>query len=1235
MNGTIRQVFSPRRPIDRTIEKVIDYYAQEEERLSSEVAEYEITDNIESCFRKFLDVFGEGVRGGKVTEIGIWVSGFYGSGKSSFTKYLGAALDPARTVQGRPFLDLLCDRFPRNEIPAYLRTISKKHPTAVVLLDLGAEQLAESAAAPVSTVLYWKVLQWAGFSKEKKTARLEFTLDRRGIYDEFKKKYRERYKAEWEEIHNDPMIAVASAAEIVPEVLPDDFPTPESYRSLRFEEARDVRDLAREIIDLCRSKTGHENILLLIDEAGQYVAPRGELILNLDGLARNLKELGKGRVWIAATGQQTLSEIVERAAHNSAELNKLRDRFPISIHLDASDIREITYRRLLDKSEDGRKRLEALFKEHGQSMVTHTRLSGTSLFRGDPDAETFLRLYPFLPQHFDLLLELIRTLARSTGGIGLRSAIRVLQDVLVDKSRVLGAEAVRLADRDIGTLACVDDFYDTLRADIAKVLPHVVGGVDKTIKIFRADSLEARIAKAVAALQPVETFPRTAENIAALLYRTVGSPSLLEQVRESLRKLTAEKECGLIEDPQAGGYVFLSDAVKPIRDKRNSYAPTSGECARARIDVLKQGTADHAMFRVQPAARLENIKEVRAAVKLGRTPVVGGSEDVELCLEFIDPALWDVKRNEFLVSTNAQVELKNTVILLVRNDDTMEDLLPEIVRSEKVLGDVDERTADHVVAQYLRAERRAAERSRERVAAAMEKTILDGVFIFRGKPTPVREAGATLDVAVRNILASAVKEVFPYFYLAPVRPATDAPAKFLAVERMDRITKEIDPLGLVVKSRGAPRIDTALPVLDEVLRVFRIKAAESGSGRLQGSYLQELFSTPPYGWTKDTVRYLFAALLRVGEIEFHVSGADGPVRTAGPQAVEAVKSTVAFNRIGLSVRDAKLPPEALERAARRLESLFGDEVLPLEDHISRSVRRHVPDFLEKLGALPDRLRLLGLAGEDRSQRLLADAADLLKGDAGGAATILGGVECSLPEEITWAKAVFEALETGAEADVNNARKVLDSIEDLERLFPGSTPDLFGAEDKAAAEEVLSSERFHERLPELRSVILGAADRTEKRYIDERAAYQEDLRVALNVLEADPDWPKLLDEDREEIAARLICDLPATAADDDPVQLLRTLLVRRRSLPGLIAELRAEIRHRRPSKDGGRYDTGGGPDGAGEVREPVQEETVEADTLVAPAVITSHDELESWLAALREKLTHMLKTCKRIRIKRRG
>ena len=696
-------------------------------------------------------------------------------------------------------------------------------------------------------------------------------------------------------------------------------------------------------------------------------------------------------------------------------------------------------------------------------------------------------------------------------------------------------------------------------------------------------------------------------------------------MHEALRKLTAEKECGLIEDPQAGGYVFLSDAVKPIRDKRGGYAPTSGECIRAKIYILKQGVADHPLFRIQPTARLENIKEVRAAVKLGRNPFIGGAEDVELQLEFVEPPLWDEKRKEYLLSSNSQVELKNTVILLAKNDDTIDDFLPEIVRSEKIemIGGVDERSADHVVAQYLRAERRSAERYRERVASIMVKVFLDGVFIFRGKPTPVREAGETLDAAVRNILSSAVKEIFPHFHLAPIRPAMDIAAKFLAVERMDRIGKDLDPLGLVIKSRGAPRIDTSSPVLAEAMRVFKAKAAESGSGRLQGSYLHDLFSSPQYGWTKDTVRYLFAALLRAGEIEFHVPGAGAPVRTAGPQAVEAKKSTVAFNKIGISLREAKLPTEALDRAARRLETLFGDEVLPLEDHISRSVRHHVPDLLEIIGALPDRLRLLGLAGMDRAKALHADAAALLKGDAGEAAAILGGVDCALPDEITWSKAVFDALESGAEDDVRKAKLVLDSLGELESIFPGATSELLDDDDRAAAAEILSSDRFHERLPDLRSIVGGAFSRTQNRYSEEYAAYKDSLRKALDTLEADPDWLRLSDEDRQDLGGNLVCDLPEKAADDDCLRLLNSLLVKKGTLPGLLENLRSEIKRRKPQ--------GPKPDKDGE---SVDEEVVEADALVQSALITTTEDLESWLSFIRDKLTSILKSKKRIRIKGR-
>src|SRR5690606_3710474 len=141
---------------------------------------------------------------------------------------------------------------------------------------------------------------------------------------------------------------------------------------------------------------------------------------------------GNGKVWIIGTAQQTLTEDDPRASLNSPQLFKLKDRFPIQIDLEANDIKEICFTRLLGKSTDGAAALGALFDQHGQALRHHTKLEDARAFGADFDRKTFVDLYPFLPAHFDILLHLLGALARSTGGIGLRSAIKVIQDILID-----------------------------------------------------------------------------------------------------------------------------------------------------------------------------------------------------------------------------------------------------------------------------------------------------------------------------------------------------------------------------------------------------------------------------------------------------------------------------------------------------------------------------------------------------------------------------------------------------------------------------------------------------------------------------------------------------------------------------------------------------------------------------------------------------------------------------------
>src|SRR5260370_13341006 len=421
-------------------------------------------------------------------------------------------------------------------------------------------------------------------------------------------------------------------------------------------------------------------------------------------------------------------------------------------------------------------------------------------------------------------------------------------------------------------------------------------------------------------------------------------------------------------------------------------------------------------------------------------------------------------RTALLTETNTLPDLKDTIVWLATFSDELDNLLVDACRSDWVVGTTPEREADRDVAQFLRAERGAAERDRERARKLIETGLLEGAFVFRGRPTGVTESGQTLEAASRNVLATAAAEIFPYLRLVPIRPATDLAYKFLSVERLDRMPRELDPLGLVVTRAGTPKADVNHPALAETLRAFQKKLDDSGGGRLQGNALQAFFAVSPYGWSKDATRYLFAVLLIAGEIELHTP--NGPIKTSGPLAQEALKSTVAFNRIGISRRDSRPPAEAMDRAGTRLQNLFGVDVLPLEDHISKAVRSNVPGLIEKIGSLPDRLRLLGLPGEARARRLLEGCADLLKQDANGATALLGGIESSIPSDAKWAREVTESFSAGGELDIRAAKDIENGLADLATLFPGGGEGIISARDGAAGREGDASEKVQEHVPAL-------------------------------------------------------------------------------------------------------------------------------------------------------------------------
>jgi len=1097
---TIRTLFDPSRQIDRRIEKVIQYDAMEPELLKREVGEYVVTDSMTRSFEKLLDAIDLGMGEGS-NEIGVWVSGFYGSGKSSFTKYLGFALDESYQIDGKLFLSYLQDRFTSNPLRQRLATVASRHKPAVIMLDLASTQLADASMKEISTVLYARVMQWAGYSRDRKVAYLEFMLERDGKLGEFKDKIADLVDGmTWDQLKNQPLVANQLASQLAAEFYPRIYHDSKSFHDQKLDEAVMTDDQARDMIELARRRSGRENIMFILDEVGQYVAARDPLILNLDGLAKNLKQIGGGKVWLIATAQQTLTEDDPRAQINTPKLFKLQARFPVQVDLEASDIREICYLRLLGKATAGENQLQELFDKHGQQLRFNTQLHNTRYYQRDLDKQAFTRLYPFLPQHFDILLELLARLAKTMGGVGLRSAIKVIQDVLISS----GSHEGPLADQPIGTLATTVTFYDALRRDIQRSFRHVVEAVDKAVKVFGDASIEAQSAKTIAILQVLEDFPVSHENVAALVHPSVDAVSQLDNVEQAVKNLIAEETVPLSEVD--GNLRFMSEAVSELEQERRGLMPIQAERSRITNDLLKE------LFTPLPRSSLSGTRTVQCGIKTqglaGPVSIAGDKEEIQLLLEFVSESEFDpLKQGRIADST--QPSDKNTIYLLGLEPNAFQQQVEEIYRCEQIFNQYRNKTVEKEVSEYLNGQQQRAENLRSDLTRKLHKGLEQGGFVFRGRPHTVASLGSNADEATRKQLADAAGEVFHKYHEAPVQAESSLAERFLKTDRLDRIESKNDPLDLVVNNG---QINTSHPALKSVVDYI------NQAGREEGRVLLDKFSRAPYGWSKDTLRYIIAALLVGGEVKLRVSGEDITVR--GPTAIDSLKSNAAFNRVGVALRDGGIDPDSLLRAAERLLQLTGQDVLPLEDEVSKVVTRYFPDLQREYAHLSSELRNLNLPGTDRADRIQDSLSEILKGDASDAASRLGSEECSLYDDLLWARQVAKALAGGLPETVRKSNRAIGDIPTLPDFGPLAELRINVRGDLYKLSDTLGKDDFFTHTADIQthlSNVEQAIKGTANALADE---YASDLESEKHRLEEMPEWQVIGGPEQERFAAEL-------------------------------------------------------------------------------------------------------------------
>ncbi|MFW5776642.1 MAG: BREX system P-loop protein BrxC, partial [Spirochaetota bacterium] len=659
---TIGELFD--QDINRRIEKVIQYQTTDDQLLEQEVREYIATDAIKSNLERLLDEIDDGMTSASDRNVGIWVSGFYGSGKSSFTKYLGYALDSSFELGGRRFRDLLKTRIDDVPLQQRLETVAKKHDPVVILLDLSVDADAQNHTLPVSSIVYSNVLRWAGYSRDIKIAHLEMMAEQDGRFDELVT-VAESHGREWNGVHNNPIVGGRIASQIAVEMYPKLFGEPADFYNLKIDERLSQREQVDRIIELIRKKADRENVLFVIDEAGQYVAHSDSLVLNLQGFAQNLQAAGKGRAWVIATAQQTLTDDV--GALNSPKLFKLKDRFQITVELKADDIKEITHRRLLSKKPAESEALGNLFDAQGSRLNVRTRLEEVKGYTSSVQRGEFVQLYPFLPQHFDLMMNIIARLAKSTGGTGLRSAIKVVQETLTS-----GVSGNGIAGRPVGELVTIVDFYDVLQEDLSNSpqVRHTVEAVKKTASRFGETSGEVRVAKAVAVMQIMDDFPLTRHNLAALLVNRVDADDEENATNTAIDALL-DSDVPLEEVDRR--LRFLSDKVADLQRKWKSFDPTSHEQRQVLTDVINDE-----VLPAKPKATIFQHKQVSAGRSLTFADYSSGidqsSDGITVELRIVAASSFQTIRQQTLNESTMPSRDRLIVALSSEPDSLGEDL---------------------------------------------------------------------------------------------------------------------------------------------------------------------------------------------------------------------------------------------------------------------------------------------------------------------------------------------------------------------------------------------------------------------------------------------------------------------------------------------------------------------------------------------------------------------------------
>lgn len=367
----IRDVLA--RPLNRRIEEIIKVDQADEDAVYTEISEYVVTDRISREYRELLKAIAE-APSDPHEGIGVWVSGFFGSGKSSFAKNLGYVL-MNRPVRGTPAADLFKHQVSDHRVQELVDLVNARIPTEVVMFDVSVDRAVRKATERIAEIMYTVLLRELGYAEDYDLADLKIEIEGEGRLAEFERLCQTMNEGrDWQVVRKGAQ-KISRASAILHAMDPQTYPTADSWARAIGAKAADITvgKFVDRTFELTRRRRPGKALVFIVDEVGQYVARSADKIEDLRAVVEQFGKESRNRlrakqavapVWVIVTSQEKLDEVVAAIDSKRVELAKLQDRFKFHVDLAPADIREVATKRVLSKKADRVPTLEKLYAQH-------------------------------------------------------------------------------------------------------------------------------------------------------------------------------------------------------------------------------------------------------------------------------------------------------------------------------------------------------------------------------------------------------------------------------------------------------------------------------------------------------------------------------------------------------------------------------------------------------------------------------------------------------------------------------------------------------------------------------------------------------------------------------------------------------------------------------------------------------------------------------------------------------